>query len=71
MHEEVQASGPPVYGEGDQVPVALFLRGEPRGRGKFAGSSFRDVELRRLTELSGEGSWLGTQIWGHRVETET
>lgn len=46
------ASGPLVYGLGDQGPVALFLRGEP----KFAGSSFWDVELRWLTELSGEGS---------------
>lgn len=50
------ASGPLVYGVGDQGPVALFLRGEPRGRGKCAGSSFWDVELRWLTELSGEGS---------------
>lgn len=55
----------------NQGPGAPFLRGEPRGWGKFAGSSFGNMELRWLPELSEDGVWLGVQTWGHGLEKET
>ena len=43
---------------------------EPRARRELAGTPFGDGELRQPTEESGEGSLLGVQTWGHRVEEE-